>query len=772
MVPKGIIKWGVLLYSLFLGYAGYGQTSGLPLGGWQIHVPNHRAKALAETPASVYVATEDGFFRYIKTENTLQTLSRSDGFSDVNLSTLRYDSVTSTLVVAYENTNLDLLRDGKVINLPDLFRKPISGVKTIYHLFTHNKNAYVATSFGLVVVDLVKIEIKDTYSNLGPQGELVQVFASTVLHDSLYIASSAGVMAASLSNPNLLDFRSWRRFGTAQGLPANATSEGVKTISAFQGSVYAGVNGAGIFRFNGTSWVKAPFSTSDHQFQSMETNGKRLVIANLTEVLDVNASGQASLKTDGLLQNLRMAIPARDGNGVWAASYEKGLVRASSAGVQSFVPNGPASADAFAVYAEPQGFTVLGGGYTQSYLQRESDAGFYQYQNGQWTSYNRFSRGPFPGNARDFVMAIRNPVTGKFYLASYGAGLLEWNGPAQITLFNNANSPLLSAIGPADRDFIRITGLATDLEGNLWVVNRNQMANAPGIFQLRPDGSWKAHTLPGFSLGSSLDKILVDDQGYKWVTVSTNAPSAGLVVYDDLTGKYVYLGGAGQGGLPGNQVFDLALDQQGEIWAGTNNGVAVFTSSSDIFTASYAGAYLPVFERRPLLQGQVVRSIAVDAGNRKWIGTDTGLWLFNETGEELIHHFNTKNSPLPSEKIRDISINSATGEVLIGTEGGIAIYRGTATRTETVNKNCLQVFPNPVRAGFTGLISISGVPNNGWVKITDTAGFLVSEGKAAGGIYAWNGQDYNGRKAKPGVYLVMAASADGSETCLTKIAIQ
>lgn len=734
-------------------------------------MPNHRAKALAETPSSVYVATEDGFFRYIKEENTLQTLSRTDGFSDVNLRTLRYDTVTATLVVAYENTNLDLLRDGKVINVSDLFRKPLSGVKTIHHLYTHNKKAYVATSFGLVVVDLLKIEIKDTYSNLGPQGEQVQVFASTVLNDSLYIASSAGVMAASLSNPNLLDFRSWRRFGMAQGLPANAGNEAVKTITAFQGSVYAGVNGAGVYRFTGSAWTKAPFSTSDNQFQSIETDGKRLVTASQKEVLEINANVQASLKTDPLLQNLRMALPAR-GGGIWAASYEKGLVRVTAAGSQAFVPNGPASADAFAVYAEPQGFTVLGGGYTQSYLQRESDAGFYQYQNGQWTSYNRFSRGPFPGNARDFVMAIRNPVTGKFYLASYGAGLLEWNGPEQITLFNNANSPLLSAIGPADRDFVRITGLAYDLEGNLWVVNRNQMPNAPGIFQLRPDNTWKAHPLPGFSLGSSLDKILVDDQGYKWVTVSTNAPSAGLVVYDDVTGKYAYLGGAGQGGLPGNQVFDLALDQQGEIWAGTNSGVAVFTSSSDIFTASYAGAYLPVYERRPLLQGQVVRSIAVDAGNRKWMGTDTGLWLFNETGEELIYHFNTKNSPLPSDKIRDISINHATGEVLIGTEGGIAVFRGTATRTETVNKNCLQVFPNPVRAGFTGLISISGVPNNGWVKITDTAGFLVSEGKAAGGTYAWNGQDYNGRKARPGVYLVMASSADGSQTCMTKIAIQ
>jgi ligand-binding sensor domain-containing protein len=741
------------------------------LGTWQIHVPNHRAKAVAETPSSVYCATEDGFFRYIKAENTLQTLSRVDGFSDVNLSTLTYDSATATLVVAYENTNLDLLREGKVHNLTELLRKSMAGEKTIHHLYTHNKKAYLSTSFGLVVVDLVKLEIKDTYRNLGAQGEGVQVYSSAVLNDSLYIASSGGVMGAHLANANLLDFRSWRRFGTVQGLPAGMNPEAVRTIAAFRNGVYAGANGHGLYRLNGTSWSPTNITTSDNQFRSLQTNGQRLVVAGVNEVVEVNASGQTSRLVYPQLRNVREAIPAQ-GGGVWAASYEQGLVRVTAAGAEAFVPNGPASVDVFGVYAEPGLFTVLGGGYSQGYLQRSSGAGFYQFQNGQWTSYNFASGGQFPVNARDLVMARRNPVTGKLYIASYGAGLLEWDGLNQVKLYNNTNSPLLSAIDANDRNFIRVTGLAVDAAGSVWVTNRNQFANAPGLFELKPDGSWKSHPFRGYSLGSGLDKVVVDDNGYKWVTLSTNGNDAGMIVYDDLTGDYIYIGGAGQGELPGKQVYALAVDLQGEVWAGTNNGVAVFSSSPEVFTSSFAGAYLPIYERRPLLQGQVIRSIAVDGGNRKWIGTDTGLWLFNESGEEMLHHFTTSNSPLPSDRIKDISINHATGEVLVGTEGGIAVYRGTATRTEQVNKNCLQVFPNPVRGGFTGDVGIAGVPDNGWVKITDAAGFLVFEGKAAGGTFAWHGRDYNGRKAKPGVYLVMASGPDGSQTCMTKIAVQ
>ncbi|WP_207433048.1 hypothetical protein [Sabulibacter ruber] len=771
MASSSLLRFITILCS-FLGVLTVSaQTSSLPIGSWQIHVPNNRAKAVAETPSSIYCATEDGFFRYIKEENTLQTLSRTDGFSDVNLSTLRYDSTTATLVIAYENTNLDLLMNGKVHNLTELLRKTMPSAKIIHHLYTHNKKAYVSTSFGLVVVDLVKLEIKDTYSNLGAQGEAVQVYSSVVLRDSLYIASSGGVMGASLNNANLLDFRSWKRFGAADGLPAGLGTEAVKTISAFRGEVLVGVTNDGIYKYNGTGWSKAPFSTSGNQFRAMETNGRRLVISGVDEVLEINATGQATIKTDPLLLNVRMAIPARAG-GIWAASYEKGLVQMTNAGALGYVPNGPASVDVFSVYAEPGLFTVLGGGYSQGYLQRGSAAGFYQYQNGQWVSYNFASGGGFPAHARDLVMARRNPVNGKLYIASYGAGLIEWNGLDDVTLYNNTNSPLLSSLDVNDRNYIRVPGIAIDAAGSVWVTNRNQFANSPGLYELKLDGTWKSHPFPGYGLGSGLDKVVVDDNGYKWVTISTNGNDAGMIVYDDLESRYAYIGGEGQGGLPGKQVFALAVDLQGEVWAGTNNGVAVFTSSPDLFSSSSAGAYLPIYERRPLLQGQVIRSIAVDGGNRKWIGTDTGIWLFNETGEEMIHHFTTRNSPLPSDKIRDISINPTTGEVLIGTEGGIAVYRGTATRTEKVNQNCLQVFPNPVRAGFTGTIGISGLPDNGSVKITDAAGFLVFEGKSAGGTFAWHGRDYNGRKAKAGVYLVLASSADGTQTCMTKIAIQ
>lgn len=759
------------MWLLLVAFSASAQTSGLALGSWQVHVPNNRAVAVAETPTSVYTATQNGLFRYLKEDNALQVLSRNDGFSDVGIKTLRYDSASASLLIAYENTNLDLLRDGTVTNLTELLRKSMPGVKTIYHLNTHNKRAYLATSFGLVVLDLVKKDVKDTYSNLGPQGEPVQVYSSTVLGDSLYIASSRGMMAAHLANPNLLDFKSWRRFGPADGLSNTNNPDSYKTLATFNNDVFLGINGVGIYRFTGSTWVPAAFNLNNPTFKAMETNGRRLVVTGPSEILEVNLQGQAARQTDPLLQNLSMAIPTANG-GQWVASLDNGLVRVKGNVVEAFTPNGPAFADVFSIYAEADRYTVLAGGFDLGYLQRGSLAGFYQYQNGQWTSYSKNSGGQFPTHVMDLVDAIRNPVTGKFYIASYGGGLLEWDGLDKVILYNENNSPLLSAI-PGNQDFVRITSLAVDETGSLWVVNRNQLLNAPGLFELKPDYTWVPHRLnylPGSIASTNFDKIVLDEYGYKWLSMSANYNPAGIVVYDNEKKTHKYLGLSQ--GLPNAQVYSMALDQSGEMWIGTGNGVGVFSTSSDVFSTSFPNAYVPIYERRPLLEGQIIRSIAIDGGNRKWIGTDTGLWLFSETGEELVHSFTTRNSPLPSNKIIDIAINPANGEVIIGTEAGLAVFRGTGSVTGKVNENCLQVFPNPVRPGFTGSVGITGLPNNGWVKITDMAGMLVFEGKANGGTFAWNTRDYNGRRASPGVYLVFATNQDGSETCTAKIAVQ
>jgi len=76
-----------------------------------------------------------------------------------------------------------------------------------------------------------------------------------------------------------------------------------------------------------------------------------------------------------------------------------------------------------------------------------------------------------------------------------------------------------------------------------------------------------------------------------------------------------------------------------------------------------------------------------------------------------------------------------------------------------------------VREGYDGYIAIKGLVNNAQVKITDINGTLVYTAKAEGGQAIWDGKNFSGRRAHTGVYLVFAATENGSEKIVTKILI-
>ena len=179
-------------------------------------------------------------------------------------------------------------------------------------------------------------------------------------------------------------------------------------------------------------------------------------------------------------------------------------------------------------------------------------------------------------------------------------------------------------------------------------------------------------------------------------------------------------------------------------------------------------------EGRYLLEGQIANSIDVDGSNRKWVATQDGVWLFNETGSRSIRYFDRENSPLFSDEIRGVEVNQQTGEVFFGMNQGIVSYRSDATQgLGSLQGNCdnIKVFPNPVRPEFNGLIGISGLPTDASVKITDISGKLMYETRAEGGTATWNRLNYEGEQARTGVYMVFVSSRDGEQGCISKLTL-
>ena len=173
-----------------------------------------------------------------------------------------------------------------------------------------------------------------------------------------------------------------------------------------------------------------------------------------------------------------------------------------------------------------------------------------------------------------------------------------------------------------------------------------------------------------------------------------------------------------------------------------------------------------------LLSNVETRCIAVDGGNRKWIATSNGVFLISDDCNTQVEHFTTDNSPLPSNEIESVAVDGRTGRVYIGTAVGLCSYMSDASEpAETMTKDNVYAYPNPVRPDYNGLVTVTGLTLNADVKIVTTNGTMVAEGRSNGGTFTWDATDQKGRRVASGVYMVQTATADGKKGTVCKIAV-
>ncbi|MGI4875668.1 MAG: ligand-binding sensor domain-containing protein [Janthinobacterium lividum] len=766
-------------------------AQGVAFGDWQLHLPARRPLLLADAGTRLYVADESSFYFYDKTTNSTQLLSRRDGLSDVGVAALAYDSASAQLVVVYKNGNIDLLgRVGAVRNITDLLRKTSQTAKGINQVQIYNGLAYIDTTLGIVVIDLAKREVRDTYSAIGAGGASVNAYTTVVLHDTIFASTSLGLLRSRISpTVNLLDYRNWTTETPVSSSPNQYFNQAV----AYRGHLYVGSGYRGVDYLAGVGTARAW-----HYLSGSYGNSMRRLRPSAVGLLIVNEGANllALNSKTGTLTTLlaaadvgRIIDAVREDDGTYfIASYDKGLLRFGpgiTKDPEVIKPNSPATTEAFGLTADAHtnAVVVFPGGYLDN-TTGTGQRGFFEYQNGQWTNYNTDN---YP-SLTDYPNLVNQShgafaPDGTLYVASYGNGLLQWHGPGNFKQYTVGNSPLLSTVtDPADpfyREAVRVSDVAVDPTsgGPVWVVNFHQRAGQTGLFRFySATSTWKA--TPYFSNAENLNRIAVDNFGNAWATTTRKGAGTGLVAFDTTSQRAFAFQKAD--GLPSNDLYAVVRDRKGAIWVGTGAGVAVLSDPSQIISAAANGTAQGTFAQPVVTRGagtgyqalynETVRCIAVDGANRKWFGTPNGLWLFSADATEALLNFTTANSPLPSNSIVDVAVNDKTGEVFVATDGGVVSYQGSATLTEG-SPTCAQVSPNPVRPEFTGTMGIKGVANDAQVRITDIAGHLVYTTKAAGGTVTWNLQDTAGRRVRSGVYLVLTADADGKNTCVSKVAV-
>ncbi|MGB3076143.1 MAG: two-component regulator propeller domain-containing protein, partial [Chitinophagales bacterium] len=618
----------------------------------------------------------------------------------------------------------------------------------------------------IVVVDLIKYEIKDTYY-IGVNGANLQVNHLTCDGIYLYAATVAGVLRAELNDPTLVDFRSWYTFTSDDGLATGNFSD----IAYFNGSVYAS-KGDTLFIQQGSLWTPQ-LIRHGYPVRKMEPGTSKLVMAQIgssgTRVMTIN--------TSGALDSIYSGQPYQaieDDDAIWIADLYEGLKKVSNGNTAFFIPNGPYTSSVFdlAANSTSHNLYVAPGGYNASYGFIYNRSGFFTRLNDEWFSYD-VNNTPILKDSFDIVCVSVNPANNHAYFGSLWLGMLEFDDELGIVnQYTQENSSLTGANGDIAR--VKVTDIAFDRHGNMWAANFGSLTP---VCVMKPDNTWLSFE-PTISIDQQwVLQMTFDEYDQTWFVL----PRQGIMVFnyginledqsDDQYKKLIT--GPGQGNLPSQNVNCLTTDKDGNIWVGTDQGVTVYYCPGDIFSEFPCDAQQIVITADDgyngyLLGTENVKRIVVDGANRKWFGTDNGIWLFSEDGTEELLHFTTENSPLLSDYITALDIDNSTGEVYIGTEKGIMVYRGDATGGSV--KSCEPVvFPNPVRESYTGPIAISRVVNNAEVKITDAEGNLIYRTNALGGQVIWDGNDYNGQRAKTGVYLVLASNSDGSVTCVAKL---
>ena len=249
---------------------------------------------------------------------------------------------------------------------------------------------------------------------------------------------------------------------------------------------------------------------------------------------------------------------------------------------------------------------------------------------------------------------------------------------------------------------VQINDIDQDSLGYLWVATENGVS--------RFDGKQSKNFTKKDGLGSSIcTSILSDSRNRVWVGHQSDGLS--MIDHDSVI---VY---AEESGFLNNQVNDVFETSDGKIWVGTFGGVSIFDGKDWTSLTKENG-----------LVSNNIHAIYEDLEGLVWLGTyGSGLNVVTPSAILSIH----QGSGLINNYVTSIS-QKPTGEMLIGTLGGLSIYYEDVfkniTSTEGLINNQINAITQKDDAIWLG--SFNGVDrllDNAITGLTDENGLPANE---------------------------------------------
>ncbi len=739
-------------------------------GEWLLHQSYYEPQNCIYAWGKLFVQASDGLYCFNPADNSILLYNKDNGLNGSQIARTSLCENQNSLIITYKNGDIDILGKGETVyNISDIKNSSIPS-KNANDLFIEGEKAYIGTNGNLIELNIKRLEIKDCY-NLDKD-----IISTTIKGDTIFCATSQGLWYAELDH-NLKDISNWKQL--SQGTFTKIVTIGNNLVGLSKDNFLRNINCT-----DGTTTIITTgvtcFFKDGNNLTAVKKNCLQLIADN-TKVVSTLSINDTTINT--------LCYVEKQQNFWTGSSKGVALYHIKNAELECrispFIPNCPRTNNMCILQFSDNRLMAIGSNMWNLYSESKETAPGYimTYSDGTWKHFDIDKIGTETGI--EFLNATciaQDPENENHYFAGTARrGLYEFTDNTFTKRYSFTNSPL-KTIRPESENkelFVSITGLNYDENGNLWLCN-NEIDTIVNVIQ--SNGKWTKLYYNQIKGLPTMGKITFSSENI--VIIPSLRWKAGLLIIDTKgyldDSKYhktYFLGPTviNQDGTSTNinSLFFAEFDKDGQLWIGTDNGVYIIKDVKETLSSQSNKVERIKVPRMDgtnladyLFTNVYTTCIAIDAANRKWIGTqNNGLFLIDSDNITTIHNFNTENSPLPSNNIESIAIDQNNGHVYIGTRQGLIVYGGDATTpAATLNRQNIEIYPNPVTPEFNGNVSITGLTEDCSISIVSPAGICVKSGKSNGGMYSWDCTDSNYTPVASGVYTVIANPSNGRST--------
>lgn len=755
------------------------------VGSWSIYpvFSGNNNRSLVDTGSKVFFLADGWLYSYDKDNDESVFYTKMNGMSDTDISGIYYNYDKKFLLVAYSNSNIDIVREnGRVDNVPDLKSVILTVSKAINSVDFSGDYAYIATDFGYMVVDCNKCVVKESF-NYG------KAFKSIVVTDKNIFATFDKKINVSSLGESHYELSSFKETNIKQEMQLRKIDN--NSMLTTTGWFY---------------YIKIGEDPTNLAMSVIEKSAPSNLSMMGTNMVASYKEKYIVVSPDGTSQTVAMPseidgshLSTIDGKGLWNLD-SKGLKEFSISDGSvtilhdTYRPNTSTVSEPYYLTYKNGTLYSMNSGRNYKGASNGKSVMLSSLKDGVWNNLNPIKvdihNKSYKSLIEPYGMAIDPFDSEKIWFGSFFEGIYCVKNGEQVQKIDHLNSPMYL-------DFVVcVSDLKFDKEGNLWFsfYNFNKTTYAP-LYILPKDKLYKENLtaddfisidLGNFATTYGSQLCISKDSRYvllgsnmwksKLAIIDTNGTLSDIsddrvaivTTYNDQDGKNFDIG-----------YINSIKEDNGKYWLATNVGVGLINNIKAAFSGNVVVNRVKVPRNDGtnladyLLDGLCINDIAIDGANRKWFGSSTsGLYLTSSEGSEILEHFSTENSPLTSDEITSVACSTDDNRVFIGTKKGTLVYESDAAPAQN-DYSDVYAYPNPVRPDYSGHITVAGLMDNSLVKITDSMGNLVYSGRSTGGMFVWDGLNSDGSRVNTGVYYVFASQNenDKSSGCVTKILV-